>query len=60
MTLMARRRAPWRRWAARGSQGQPSRVMAWAVRGAGLMLAIGSAWALGQDVWGRVWDYCFG
>jgi hypothetical protein len=50
----------WRRWATRGADGRPSRVMAWAVRGAGLMLAIGSAWALGHDVWGRVWDYCFG
>jgi sulfite exporter TauE/SafE len=30
------------------------------VRAAGGLLVVGSAWALGMDVWGRVWDYCFG
>lgn len=30
------------------------------VRLAGGLLAVGSVWALGQDVWGRVWAYCFG
>jgi len=29
------------------------------VRLAGGLLALGSAWALGHDVWGRVWAYCF-
>jgi sulfite exporter TauE/SafE len=50
----------WRRWAARGDDGQPSRTLDWAVRGAGLALALGSAWALGHDAWAQVWDYCFG
>ena len=30
------------------------------VRLAGVLLALGSTWALGQDIWGRVWAYCFG
>ena len=30
------------------------------VRAAGALLVVGSAWALGMDVWGRVWDVCFG
>jgi hypothetical protein len=30
------------------------------VRLAGGLLALGSVWALGQDVWGKVWAYCFG
>ena len=50
----------WRRWAGRGADGRPSPMLDWAVRGAGLMLALGSAWALGHDAWVQVWDYCFG
>ena len=30
------------------------------VRLAGTLLAAGSVWALGQDIWGKVWAYCFG
>jgi len=30
------------------------------VRTAGCLLILGSVWALGQDVWGQVWAYCFG
>ncbi len=30
----------------------------WAVRLAGFALALGSAWALGHDVWGKVLAYC--
>lgn len=53
----------WTRWVS-GSKGS-ARVAATAfrerlVRGAGALLVIGSAWALGQDVWGRVWKACFG
>ena len=33
---------------------------AWAVRAAGLMLALASAWALGHGLWMRVIDWCFG
>lgn len=36
--------------------GQPS--LSWAIRLAGLALAIGSGWALGHDLWGRVAAYC--
>lgn len=37
-----------------------SRLTVWAVRAAGLMLAAGSAWALGHDAWDKVIAYCFG
>jgi sulfite exporter TauE/SafE len=47
--------APW--LARRMSQSGPASI-AWAVRLAGAALALGSAWALGHDVWGRVLDYC--
>jgi hypothetical protein len=30
------------------------------VRLAGAFLALGSLWALGHDLWGQVWAYCFG
>lgn len=48
--------APWlgQRLGATGIQPQ------WAVRLAGLLLAAASAWALGQDLWMRLWDVCFG
>jgi hypothetical protein len=52
--------ALWARWlsgAAGRSQTQTvNRLM---VRLAGAFLALGSVWALGQDVWGQVWAYCF-
>ena len=35
-------------------------VIAWFTRLAGAMLAAGSVWALGMDIWGQVWAYCFG
>ena len=49
---------PWAlaRLSARGA-GQ---VSTWAIRLAGLMLAAGSAWAMGHGVWQKVLDYCFG
>ncbi|MEI8266202.1 MAG: sulfite exporter TauE/SafE family protein [Betaproteobacteria bacterium] len=51
----------WFRWlsgAAGRSQAQTvNRLM---VRLAGAFLALGSLWALGHDVWGQVWAYCFG
>lgn len=51
----------WGPWAlARVSPGLGGRVTEWAVRGAGVLLAVGSAWALGHDVWMRVVAYCFG
>jgi sulfite exporter TauE/SafE len=45
----------WRR-----GRGTSSASAAWAVRAAGLMLAVASAWALGHGLWMRVIDYCFG
>jgi sulfite exporter TauE/SafE len=53
--------ALWSWWSARGSR-RPHAVR-WeqlVVRLTGALLALGSLWALGQDVWGRVWAYCFG
>jgi len=51
----------WGPWAlSRVSQEMGGRVTEWAVRGAGVLLAVGSAWALGHDVWLRVVAYCFG
>jgi hypothetical protein len=53
--------ALWSWWSARGSS-RPHAVR-WeqlVVRLTGALLALGSLWALGQDVWGRVWAYCFG
>jgi sulfite exporter TauE/SafE len=35
-----------------------AQVAVWAVRLAGLALAIGSGWALGHDMWARVAAYC--
>ena len=35
-------------------------AIAWFTRLAGAMLAAGSVWALGMDIWGQVWAYCFG
>jgi len=48
-------------WSARGSS-RPH-ALRWeqgVVRLTGALLAVGSLWALGHDVWGQVWDYCFG
>lgn len=51
----------WAPWAlSRVSPGVGGRVTEWAIRGAGVLLAVGSAWALGHDVWLRVVAYCFG
>ncbi len=51
---------PW--WALHGARVSASRrqtAAAWAVRGAGLMLALASGWALTRDIWRPVWNYCF-
>lgn len=54
----------WSRWVA--SPGYPGRAKAaerrsrLLVRAAGALLALGSTWSLGMDVWGRVWTYCVG
>lgn len=48
----------WRRHQPQEAAGQ--RFDRLVVRLAGGLLAMGSAWALGHDVWGRVWAYCFG
>lgn len=51
----------WGPWAlSRVSPGMAGRVTGWAVRGAGAMLAAGSAWALGHDAWHQVVAYCLG
>jgi sulfite exporter TauE/SafE len=51
----------WRWWVQRsGSTAARVRFERWLVRLAGGLLVLGSVWALGQDVWGRVWAYCFG
>lgn len=53
--------AVWRWWVARGGgQAMAARIHRLAVRLAGVLLALGSAWALGQHVGGQVWAYCFG
>jgi sulfite exporter TauE/SafE len=51
---------PW--WAQRQSRrGKASPALsAWSARAAGLLLALGSAWALGRDVWQPLLDYCLG
>lgn len=52
---------PW--WAGQGGPRPAAwrqRALPWAVRAAGLLLALASAWALGRDVWRPVWDYCVG
>jgi sulfite exporter TauE/SafE len=50
------------RWWARrqGKAASRARLERAMVRLAGGLLALGSVWALGQDVWGKVWAYCFG
>lgn len=45
-------------WIAGRLAGMSGAVAAWAVRIAGLALAVGSGWALGHDLWGRVAAYC--
>lgn len=51
---------PW--WVNRRSRRDTASgaMSAWTARAAGLLLALGSAWALGHDVWQPVLDYCFG
>lgn len=51
---------PW--WVQRRfRRGTALRAMStWSARAAGLLLALGSAWALGHDVWQPVLDYCLG
>jgi sulfite exporter TauE/SafE len=51
---------PWwlqRRW--RLDAWSPA-MSAWSARAAGLLLALGSAWALGRDLWQPMLDACFG
>lgn len=51
----------WRWWVQRSEwTGARVRLERWLVRLAGGLLASGSVWALGQDIWGRIWAYCFG
>lgn len=45
-------------WLAARLSSRGGAVATWAVRGAGLLLAAGAAWALGHDLWGRVLAYC--
>jgi sulfite exporter TauE/SafE len=51
-------------WAWRSSRGAGrSRALGldrFVVRLTGVLLALGSLWALGHEVWGQVWAYCFG
>lgn len=54
----------WSRWiASLGSPGhteEAARRTRGLVRAAGVLLAVGSTWALGMDTWGRLWAYCVG
>jgi hypothetical protein len=57
----------WARWLRRpgaveggASTSSQAVITEWFTRLAGAMLAAGSIWALGMDVWGQVWAYCFG
>ena len=51
----------WHWWARRQvTSASRERLERGMVRLAGGLLALGSVWALGQDVWGRVWAYCIG
>lgn len=43
-----------------GPAGKAAPLTTFAIRGAGLLLALASGWALSRDVWRPVWDYCFG
>lgn len=52
---------PW--WAAHGARrtvGWQRAAVPWAVRAAGLLLALASGWALTRDIWRPVWEYCVG
>ena len=51
---------PWwaRRTGPRASEWR-QRWLPWAVRAAGLLLAVASAWALTRDLWQPLWNYCF-
>lgn len=51
--------APWL-WQRLGGGAAASVAAPWAVRGAGLLLAAGSAWALGHGLWAQVLAYCMG
>lgn len=51
----------WQWWVQRsGSTAARMRFERRLVRLAGGLMALSSVWALGQDIWGRVWAYCFG
>ena len=51
----------WGPWAlSRVSPEMAGRVTEWAVRGAGALLAAGSAWAMGHGAWHQLVAYCFG
>ena len=51
--------APWL-WQRLGGGAAAGGAAPWAVRGAGLLLAVGSAWALGHGLWTQVMAYCLG
>lgn len=53
----------WWSWSQARGAAAGTRTVRWnrlAVRLTGAFLAWGSVWALGHDVWGQVWAYCFG
>jgi sulfite exporter TauE/SafE len=53
--------ALWSWWSSRGAgRSHAQRLNRLVVRLAGAFLALGSLWALGHDLWGQVWAYCFG
>jgi sulfite exporter TauE/SafE len=48
-------------WSSRGAgRSHAQKLNRLVVRLAGAFLALGSLWALGHDLWGQVWAYCFG
>ena len=53
--------ALWSWWRSRGAgRSRAQGLNRLVVRLAGSLLALGSLWALGHDVWGQVWSYFFG
>ncbi len=51
----------WSRWLSGGAiRSQAQTLNRPMIRLAGAFLALGALWALGHDVWGQVWAYCFG
>ena len=53
--------ALWVWWSSRGAgRSRALGLDRFVVRLTGAFLALGSLWALGHEVWGQVWAYCFG